>query len=323
MITNVNDYQVYIESLLDEYEVPGHPKNLYEPIRYFLKIGGKRMRPVLALMSAELFTEDYKVAKNVALAVELFHNFTLIHDDIMDAAPLRRGKETVHTKWNSNIGILSGDTLMIAAYEQLTFYPPAILAQLLPLFNRTAKEVCEGQQMDMDFESESIVEIDDYIKMIAYKTAVLLGCSLKMGAIVGGASENDAQDLYEFGLNLGIAFQIQDDILDVYADQNKFGKQVGGDIIANKKTYLLLRAYQDAHSEQLARLNAFITATDSVAKVHGVKLIYNELSIREKATEQMNAYHTIALQNLEHLGVSEEKKAPLRALAEFLLGREH
>lgn len=323
MITNVNDYQVYIESLIEEYQVPDQPKNLYEPIRYFLKIGGKRMRPVLALMSAELFTEDFTVAKNAALAVELFHNFTLIHDDIMDAAPLRRGNETVHTKWNSNIGILSGDTLMIEAYDQLTVYPPVILAQLLPLFNKTAKEVCEGQQMDMDFESESIVEIDAYIKMIAYKTAVLLGCSLKMGAIVGEASENDAQDLYEFGLNLGIAFQIQDDILDVYADQNKFGKQVGGDIIANKKTYLLLRAYQDANSDQLARLNGFINKSDSVAKVSGVKQIYNELSIREKATEQMNAYHAIALQNLEHLGVSEEKKAPLRALAEFLLGREH
>lgn len=323
MITSVNDYQVYIESFLHEYQLPDQPKNLYDPIRYFLKIGGKRMRPVLALMGAEMFCADYTVAKHAALSVELFHNFTLIHDDIMDAAPLRRGRETVHTKWNSNIGILSGDTLLIEAYQQLTAYPPVILAQLLPLFNQTAKEVCEGQQMDMDFEDESIVEIDAYIKMIAYKTAVLLGCSLKMGAIVGAASEDDAQDLYEFGLNLGIAFQIQDDILDVYADQNKFGKQVGGDIIANKKTYLLLRAYQDANPDQLDRLNKLITESNSDAKVTGVKSIYNELSIRDKATEQMNAFHTIAMGKLDHLGVSDQKKVPLRALAEFLLGREH
>lgn len=323
MITSVNDYQVYIESLIKEYQVPDQPKNLYEPIRYFLKIGGKRMRPVLALMGAELFNADYSIAKNAALAVELFHNFTLIHDDIMDAAPLRRGHETVHTKWNSNIGILSGDTLLIEAYDQLTVYPPSILAQLLPLFNKTAKEVCEGQQMDMDFEQEPFVEIDRYIKMIAFKTAVLLGCSLKMGAIVGEASEEDGQDLYDFGLNLGIAFQIQDDILDVYADQDKFGKQVGGDILANKKTYLLLRAYQDADTEQSERLNNLMNESDPEYKVREVKAIYNALSIRDKATEQMNYYHSIALQKLDHLGVSEKKKAPLRALAEFLLGREH
>jgi len=323
MITSVNNYQVYIESLLKEYQVPDQPKNLYEPIRYFLQIGGKRMRPVLALMGTALFKDDYTIAKNAALAVELFHNFTLIHDDIMDAAPLRRGHQTVHTKWNSNIGILSGDTLMIEAYEQLTQYPPAILAQLLPLFNKTAKEVCEGQQMDMDFEREAFVEIDRYVKMIAYKTAVLLGCSLKMGAIVGEASAADSEDLYDFGLNLGIAFQIQDDILDVYADQDKFGKQVGGDILANKKTYLLLRAYQDADKAQTDRLNELMSESDPVLKVSGVKAIYNALSIREKANEQMNSYHSIAIQKLDHLCVSENKKASLRGLAEFLLGREH
>ena len=323
MITSVSGYQNYIEEALEAYKLPSEPALLYEPISYFLHLGGKRMRPVLALMASEMFCDDYKPAIHAALAVELFHNFSLVHDDIMDEAPLRRGKETVHTKWNTNIAILSGDAILIEAYKQLGHYSPEKLAPLFNLFNQTAIEVCEGQQWDMDFETEETVAIESYIKMIAYKTAVLLGCSLKMGAIIGNASASDADDLYEFGLNLGIAFQIQDDILDVYADQNKFGKQVGGDILANKKTYLLLNAIADANADQKKRLNELLVEKDATVKVNGVKALYAELNIREKATHKMNEYHEIAMNNLAHIALSEEKKMPLRQLAHFLLGREH
>ncbi len=323
MMKSLSIYQDFVESAIAAYHLPETPNNLYEPITYFLGLGGKRMRPVLALMSAELFGAPFESAKNAALTVELFHNFTLIHDDIMDEAPLRRGQETVHKKWSENIGILSGDALLIEAYKTLANHPPEQLAQLLPVFNQTATEVCEGQQWDMDFETMEKVEIDAYIKMIAYKTAVLLGCSLKMGAIVAGASESDSNDLYEFGVNLGIAFQIQDDILDVYADQNKFGKQVGGDIIANKKTFLLLKAIEDADATQSQELNSLSTEQDYELKIKQTKAIYAALDIKAKATKKMNEYHTKAMENLAHIGIADEKKAPMRELATFLLGREH
>ena len=281
------------------------------------------MRPVLTLMGCELFNSDFIIAKNAALSVELFHNFSLIHDDIMDEAPLRRGQETVHQKWNANIGILSGDALLILAYQQLTTYQPTILSELLPLFNQTAIEVCEGQQYDMDFESREDVSIEEYIQMIKYKTAVLLGCSLKMGAIVGGANTKDADELYNFGVNLGLAFQLQDDILDVYADQNKFGKQVGGDIIANKKTYLLLKAFEDADFTQKNTLNKLLTETDLNKKVAGVKAMYAILDIQSKTEEKMNEYYQIALSNLDAIQIPSSKKEPLLNLAHFLMGREN
>jgi geranylgeranyl diphosphate synthase type II len=323
MANNLSEYQKFIDAAIEEFELPKSPAQLYEPINYFLTIGGKRMRPILTLMAAELFSGDYKKAKHASLAVELFHNFTLIHDDIMDAAPLRRGKETVHTKWSENIAILSGDTLLIEAYKQLNSYSPEILVKLITVFNQTAIEVCEGQQMDMDYETSSNVTIDQYIQMIAFKTAVLLGCSLKMGAIIGGASESDAADLYKFGLNLGLAFQIQDDILDVYADINKFGKQVGGDILANKKTYLLLRALADADSAQREKFENLFSENNPETKISGFKLLYQELSIEQKATEKMNFYHALAIENLNHISLPKEKKQPLYDLAEFLLSREH
>lgn len=323
MIKSISGYQDYIESALAAYTLPNEPEHLYAPIHYFLKLGGKRMRPILALMGASMFDADFSAAKHAALAVELFHNFTLIHDDIMDKAPLRRGQTTVHTKWNENIAILSGDTLLIEAYKQLCHYPPATLAKLLPLFNQTAIEVCEGQQLDMDFETMDTVEIDSYLKMIAYKTAVLLGCSLKMGAIIGGADETDADDLYRFGLNLGIAFQIQDDILDVYAEQDKFGKQVGGDILSNKKTFLLLKAMEDSNSDQRAEFEKLKNESDPKRKIEGTMALYQALAIREKATQKMNEFHTLAMQNLEHINRANEAKEPLRQLAAFLLGREH
>ncbi|MFT5820596.1 MAG: geranylgeranyl diphosphate synthase type II [Crocinitomix sp.] len=323
MMKSLSNYQDFVESAIAAYKLPESPKNLYAPISYFLSIGGKRMRPVLALMSAELFGAPFQSAKDAAITVELFHNFTLIHDDIMDEAPLRRGQETVHTKWSENIGILSGDALLIEAYKALANHPPEQLAQLLPLFNQTASEVCEGQQWDMDFETMETVEIEAYIKMIAYKTAVLLGCSLKMGAIVAGASNSDANDIYEFGVNLGVAFQIQDDILDVYADQSKFGKQVGGDIIANKKTFLLLKAIETANAEQQNDLSTLVSEKDSALKIAKTKAIYKTLEIKAQATEKMNEYHNKAMENLAHIAVSDEKKIPLRELAKFLLGREH
>lgn len=319
----ISKYQKYIERAVSDYVFPQEPQTLYDPLRYFMQIGGKRMRPILALMACEMFSADFKKAKNAAIAVELFHNFSLIHDDIMDAAPLRRGKTTVHEKWNTNVAILSGDALLIEAYKAIANHDSKVVGEILPLFNKTATEVCEGQQLDIDFEEKSIISVADYINMIAFKTAVLLGCSLKMGAIVGGANNNDAQDLYDFGLNLGIAFQIQDDILDVYADQDKFGKQVGGDIISNKKTYLLLTALNESNPEQYTRLEQLLLEKDLKIKVAGVKAIYEELNIREKANRKMEEYHEKAMQNLSRIAVTAEHKRPLKSLAGFLLGRDH
>jgi len=322
MLAQLDTYRDYISTQISSTQFPSNPHNLYEPAKYILELGGKRMRPILSMMACELFSGEFEKATNVAMGVEIFHNFTLIHDDIMDEAPLRRGKETVHKKWNSNVGLLSGDILMIESYKRLATARPEILPEILKLYNITAIEVCEGQQMDMDFEESDSVSIDEYVRMIRLKTAVLLGCSLKLGAIVGGAAHKDSNDLYNFGTNLGIAFQLQDDILDVYADQNKFGKQVGGDIIANKKTYLLLTALATANVSQKARLEALFTEKDLVKKVKEVKEIYAELNIREKAEEQMNVFYKTAMQNLDAINATEEKKMPLRAIAMYLMGRE-
>ena len=322
-MSNIIEYQKFIGKEIKELVLPIQPNNLYEPIRYFLGLGGKKMRPVLTLMGCELFNPNYSIAKEAALAVELFHNFSLIHDDIMDEAPLRRGSETVHQKWDANVGILSGDALLIVAYQKIATYKPELIGKLLPLFNQTALEVCEGQQYDMDFESRDNVSIDEYIQMIKFKTAVLLGCSLQMGALIGGANDSDSTELYNFGVNLGLAFQLQDDILDVYADQNKFGKQVGGDIIANKKTYLLLKAFEDADSRQKEVLVKFLDEKNSELKVKGIKEIYTELRIKEKSELKMNEFYEIALINLKAINISESKKQPLLDLAHYLMGREN
>jgi geranylgeranyl diphosphate synthase type II len=321
-MNSIVSYQNFIGKSIEELSLPKQPKQLYEPIRYFLGLGGKKMRPVLTLMGCELFNSDYSIAKEAALSVELFHNFSLIHDDIMDEAPLRRGHETVHEKWNSNVGILSGDALLIIAYQKIATYEPELIGKLLPLFNQTALEVCEGQQLDMDFESRNNVSIDEYIHMIKFKTAVLLGCSLQMGAIIGSSNTKDAKELYNFGVNLGLAFQLQDDILDVYADQNKFGKQVGGDIIANKKTYLLLKAYEEANTSQTEQLNQLSEEKDLKTKVNGVKSIYTDLDIKNKAELKMNEFYEVALANLESISISSTKKQPLLDLAHFLMGRD-
>lgn len=301
----------------------GEPRELYEPIEYILGIGGKRLRPVAVLMACDLFQGDVDKALYPALAVEVFHNFTLMHDDIMDKAPLRRGKVTVHEHWDTNTAILSGDAMMIQSYRFLEHLSPELLAKALPLFNRTALEVCEGQQLDMNFERLDHVSIDQYLHMIAYKTAVLLACALKLGAWVANASEEDAEHLYQFGKHIGIAFQIQDDILDVFADQNKFGKQVGGDILCNKKTFLLLKAMEQSTGEVKAKLMDYLQGEHADEdKVQGVTAIYESLGIREMAEAEMEKHYHAALEHLDAIAVEPERKQELQSLASFVTARE-
>ena len=314
--------QQRIESELSALKVSNYPPSLYEPISYFLDIGGKRIRPILVLLAADLFNKNIEVAMNQAVAVELFHNFTLIHDDIMDNAPLRRGVPTVHEKWNQSQGVISGDVLFVVAYEYLINANSEHVIPLMRAFNKMAIEVCEGQQFDMDFELRNDVQIAEYLNMIRLKTSVLLGCALELGAIVSDASDEDRSNLYQFGLNIGIAFQIQDDILDVFADANKFGKQVGGDIIANKKTFLYLKARELANQEQLELLKKQLNNTDMNLKVQTVRGLYNELLVREHAELEMNEYYNRAISHLNAIGVHVSQKASLVALADYLMSRE-
>ncbi len=311
-----------ISGEIQNLEVPTFPSNLYDPIKYFLSLGGKRIRPVLCMIGYKLFDDDYKNAIPQAIAIELFHNFSLIHDDIMDQAPLRRGKETVHQKWNQNIGILSGDSIMIKSYDYLIQAPPQYLPELLCVFNTTAKEICEGQQMDLDFETQEDITVADYIEMIRLKTAVLLGCSLKLGAIRGGGSKEDQDNLYKFGESLGISFQIQDDIMDVYADPDKFGKTVGGDIICNKKTLLMLRLQEMASQEDKLLLESYFELTDADEKIEKVKALYEKYNIKEIATKEMMDYYNSGIEALNSVSIDQEKKAPLKEIAEFLIQRE-
>lgn len=316
-------YLTAVEEHLKQLSLPDHPANLYEPIRYFLTIGGKRMRPVLVLMGHQVYDPNFKNAVNTAMAVELFHNFTLIHDDIMDEAPLRRGKETVHKKWNENIGILSGDVLLVYAYQHLIQTKSKYLKDMIELFNKTAIEVCEGQQMDMDFESRKDVSIEEYLEMIRLKTAVLVGCSLELGALAAGVNPQEAKKLYDFGQNLGVSFQLKDDFLDVYADQNKFGKQVGGDILSNKKTYLLLKAIELSESNTQQGLKKALLLDNPKEKIEAVTTIYNELEIPKTTENKINEYFDKAINCLNSVDVEDEKKAHLYELAVYLLHREN
>jgi geranylgeranyl diphosphate synthase type II len=283
----INEYQEQFLIYLKSQNIDKEPKNLYQPIDYILKLGGKRMRPVLTLMTAEVFDAHYKKALPAALAVEVFHNFSLVHDDIMDDAPLRRGKITVHEKWNINTGILSGDAMLILAYQHFEKYQPKIFRKLAKLFSKTALEVCEGQQYDVDFETRNDVTIPEYLKMIKYKTAVLVAAAMKMGAIIAEASKENANLIYDFGLNLGLAFQLQDDYLDAFGDPKTFGKQVGGDIIENKKTYLYLKAIEFSSDElrgQLLHLFS-IQPDNNLDKINSVKEIFNATGA-SKATQK-------------------------------------
>lgn len=313
--------QELIEEAIPQISYPAHPSNLYEPIRYIMNLGGKRIRPVMVLMAAELFTEEIEKALDVALAIETFHNFTLVHDDIMDNAPLRRGKQTIHEKWGVNTAILSGDVMMVESNKHLAKADISVLKEVLETFNLTAQGVCEGQQLDMEFEQRNNVNIPEYINMIRLKTAVLLGGAMKLGGIVGGADKTDADLLYKFGENLGIAFQLQDDILDVYGNPEKFGKQVGGDIIANKKTFLHLTALALAAEEEKKVLNSNLSSPDEKVKL--VTALYDRYQIKALATAEMDKYLKEAYQALADLSVADEKKTNFRMLIKQILVREH
>ena len=321
---SIYQYQEFISVYLESQYETKEPRNLYEPVHYILKLGGKRIRPVLTLMSAEVFDADYKLALPAALAVEVFHNFSLIHDDIMDDAPLRRGNETVHEKWNTNTAILSGDAMLILAYQYFEKYNTDVFRDLAKLFSKTALEVCEGQQYDVDFETRDDVTIDQYLKMIEYKTAVLVGASMKMGAIVAETSAENANLIYDFGLNLGLAFQLQDDYLDAFGNPETFGKQVGGDIIENKKTYLYLKAIEFANSdekEQLLHLFS-IQPEDNSAKIASVKEIFNSSGASSATQKAIQDYTLKAFETLRNISIDNEKKDILRSFGENLMGRK-
>jgi len=321
---SISEYQSFISNHFSSLSIAREPRNLYEPITYILSLGGKRMRPVLTLMTAEIFNTDYKKALAAATAVEVFHNFSLIHDDIMDDAPLRRGNETVHEKWNINTGILSGDAMLILAYQYFEQYEPQIFRSLAKLFSKTALEVCEGQQWDVDFEQRDDVTIPEYLKMIEYKTAVLVGAAMKMGAIVAETSEENANLIYEFGLNLGIAFQLQDDYLDAFGDPETFGKQVGGDIIENKKTYLYLKAIEYAKAEEKEQLlHLFsIQPNDNSDKIAAVKTIFDATRASAATQEAIKEYTFKAFETLEKMQIETDKKEMLKEFGENLMSRK-
>ncbi len=320
---SIQQYQEFVLEYLKAQHYAREPKNLYEPIHYILALGGKRMRPVLTLMSAEIFDEDYAKALPAALAVEVFHNFSLVHDDIMDDAPLRRGNATVHEKWNVNTGILSGDAMLILAYQYFENYEPIVFRDLAKLFSKTALEVCEGQQWDVDFETRSDVTISEYLKMIEYKTAVLVAAAMKMGAIVAQTSTENGELIYDFGLNLGLAFQLQDDYLDAFGDPATFGKQVGGDIIENKKTYLYLKAIEFASSEEKNQLLQLFSVSleDNLSKIEEVKTIFNTTGASKATQQAIQDYTLKAFATLDKMNISSDKKELLKAFGENLMNR--
>lgn len=297
------------------------PGTLYDPLEEFLSNSGKRIRPVLCLLGNELFDEIHPDAYHLAAAVELFHNFTLVHDDIMDKAPLRRGKPTVHHVHGEATALLGGDVMMVVAYDYLNKIESSHLKKVIHLFNKTAKEVCEGQQLDMDFEKKDVVALDEYIHMIQLKTSVLLAASLQLGSIIGGASEHNQGHMYEFGRNLGIAFQIQDDYLDAFGDPSKFGKQVGGDIQSNKKTFLLIHALETAKGNDLDELNRLLTI-QSADKVEKVLDIYKRCGIDEWANTLKESYLDKAYLHLDEIAVSSNRKQTLKDLAAYLIKRD-
>ncbi len=322
-VNTILDYQHYFLEYLTQKTINKEPKNLYEPISYILNLGGKRLRPVLVLMTAEIFGEDYKKALDAALAVEVFHNFSLVHDDIMDKAPLRRGKETVHEKWDINTGILSGDAMLINAYQLFENYESDTFRQLAMLFTKTAIEVCEGQQYDIDFETRDDVTLPEYLKMIEYKTAVLVGAAMQMGAIVANATEDCKKKIYDFGRLLGVAFQLQDDYLDAFGDPETFGKQVGGDIIENKKTFLYLKALEYANEEEAKQLKSLFTLNpeDPTEKIATVKMIFEGTGSKERTRKEIQKYTEEAFAVLEELKIKDDAKTLLKSFGQDLMNR--
>ncbi|TDD99416.1 polyprenyl synthetase family protein [Flavobacterium cellulosilyticum] len=321
---SINQYQEHFLLYLEKNKIEKEPKNLYQPIDYILQVGGKRIRPILTLMTAEIFDAEYSKALPAALAIEVFHNFSLIHDDIMDDAPLRRGKPTVHEKWNVNAGILSGDAMLILAYQYFEKYEPITFRKLAKLFSKTALEVCEGQQYDVDFETRVDVTIPEYLKMIEYKTAVLVAAAMKMGAIVAKTSKENAKLIYEFGLNLGLAFQLQDDYLDAFGDPIKFGKQVGGDIIENKKTYLYIKAIEFSSIEQKEELTKWFSTSskENSIKIDAVKEIFNATGASLATQEAIKKYTLKAFKTLKKINISDDKKVILKEFGKNLMKRK-
>jgi geranylgeranyl diphosphate synthase type II len=303
--------------------IPNSPTRLYDPIRYTLASGGKRLRPVLVLAACNVYSNSIDKAMYPALAIELFHNFTLIHDDIMDHAPLRRNQPTVYAKWGQDVAILSGDALNILAYQLLSKTEKESLAQVLSVFNSIALGVCDGQQMDMDYETTQYVTQEEYLTMIELKTSILLKGALQIGGIIGGASQSDINSLGEFGRNLGLAFQLQDDLLDVYGDANSFGKKIGGDILANKKTFLTIKAFSIANGNSLDLLNGYFKAEniDADKKIEGVIKIYDEVGVKDFTQNKINEYYLNALNALEKLSVDSDRKNILKILAEKIMQR--
>ena len=300
------------------------PRTLFAPAEYILSLGGKRLRPLLTLMAADLFGKNPEEVLDAALAVEIFHNFSLVHDDLMDNADLRRGYPTVHKKWSENSAILSGDALVIEAYRYIAKVPVDVLPDILELFSTTAMEICEGQQYDMDFEQRLDVREEEYIEMIRLKTAVLIACALKIGAIIAGAPTEDADLLYEFGINIGLAFQLKDDLLDVYGNPETFGKKIGGDILCNKKTFLLIRCLKNANDMQREELNRWLTATeyDPDEKIRFVKNIYDELNLKFVVENLIEKYYLASLDYLSSINITDDHKRDLISLAENLMYRE-
>jgi geranylgeranyl diphosphate synthase, type II len=319
----IKHYQQLIDLELAQLAYNNEPAGLYDPIKYVLGIGGKRIRPAVCMAVCHFFSGSGQASLNAALGLEIFHNFTLLHDDIMDHAVMRRNVPTVHVKWNPNTAILSGDAMMVLASELMLDVPEGCLVNVQRLFLRTARQVCEGQQYDMEFENRSDVSTQDYLEMIRLKTAVLLAASLQIGALIGGASEDDAIKLYQFGQDLGLAFQLQDDYLDAFGNEADFGKRIGGDIVSNKKTFLLLSCLERCNSRQLAELRGWLNALnfDEVEKIDAVKKLYNELNVGGIARDLMNKYYSDALQMLDQLALQSEWKAELKNFAEKLINR--
>ena len=318
-MSSIKELSLLIEKEINSINLPDSPKNLYDPFKYILNLKGKRTRPLLSLLAYKLFNSNVKNALPVAIAIELFHNFTLIHDDIMDNAPIRRGNLTVHNKWDDNTAILSGDVMMITCYKYLQKINSKYLNTAINIFNNMAIKVCEGQQFDMDFELNKSVSISEYIKMIEYKTAELIASSLQLGSLVAGANSKDLDHMYNFGINIGLAFQLKDDLLDVFGSIESFGKQIGGDILSNKKTFLYLKAMQVADTKQKIQLEKLYSGEDSEKKIELVKDIFTKLNIEKHTVELMKAYYTKAIKHLDAVNVQD--KSDLRYITDKLMQR--
>jgi geranylgeranyl diphosphate synthase type II len=320
-LSSFKELSLLFEERFNARHFPKHPERLYNAAQYLLTLKGKRIRPVMCLMGNELFGQITEDTYQVAIAIELFHNFTLIHDDIMDKAPLRRGMPTVHFKYGESTALLAGDVMLVAAYEYINKINSSNMRRVLEVFNLMAKKVCEGQQLDMDFEQKENVDFEDYVEMIGLKTSVLLAASLQLGAVLGGAGLGNQQHLYEFGKNLGIAFQVQDDYLDAFGNPERFGKKPGGDIMANKKTFLLLQAMKVATTAQLKELDDLLKINDE-SKIEPILSIYKSCHVNEWAKELKEKYLAIAMNHLEEVAVISVRKRPLIALANYLMDRE-